>query len=135
MFLATMSDEGKRLFYSLEMVLAKSDESFDSTEEALIKTHCVEMGIEYKGINDVKVDLRELVDNINSTLSKREKKIIFIELIAVALVDGEYHENEKKVIEEMRKLLNIPAEIAEDAVELVNKLMTVTHSLQNFVEW
>ena len=135
MFLATMSDEGKRLFYSLEMVLAKSDESFDSTEEALIKTHCAEMGIEYKGINDINVELKELVDNINSSLTKREKKIIFIELIAVALVDGEYHENEKKVIEQMRKLLNIPEEIADDAVDLVNKLMTVTNSLQNFVEW
>ena len=93
------------------------------------------MGIEYKGINDINVELKELVDNINSSLTKREKKIIFIELIAVALVDGEYHENEKKVIEQMRKLLNIPEEIADDAVDLVNKLMTVTNSLQNFVEW
>ena len=135
MFLRSLSDEGKKLFYSLEIVLANADGVFDAKEESLIKSHCLEMGIEFTGKSDVSNELKDIIENINSSLSTKEKKIIFVELVAVALVDGEYHENEKKVIEEMRTVLQIPEEVANDAIELMNKLMEVTRSLQNFIEW
>ncbi len=135
MFLNTISDEGKKLFYNLELILANSDENYDSTEEALIKAHCTEMGYEYTGKVNLDMTLNEVISAIHSNLSTREKKIIFIELVSVALVDGEYHENEKKLIEELRSLLCIPEEVANDAIELIQELMKITNSLRNFVEW
>ncbi len=135
MFLNSMSEEGKKLFYNLEIILAHSDEDFDGTEEALIKSHCAEMGLEYTGNVDLGMSIKDVISAINAKLSKREKKIIFVELVAVALVDGEYHENEKKVIEELRSLMGIPVDVADDAIKLINNLMSITNSLRNFVEW
>ena len=134
MFLNQLSDENKKLFLSLETILTHVDGDFSISEQRLISNHCAEMGIEPIEFNE-KLHLEDLAVNINNSMSVRDKKIIFIELIAVALVDGEYHENEKKFIDSLRSFLGIPQEVSEQAIELIQKLLAVSNEVENFVEW
>lgn len=134
MLLRQLSDDNKKLFYTLEMLLANADGICREEEKKLIQNHCEEMGLESVDY-DEKIKLEEILASINSQMSKKEKKIIFIELISTALVDGEYHEKEKKLIKSLRNILQIPEEVSEQAVDLMQKLFNVSKEVENFVEW
>lgn len=134
MLLNRLQEKNKKLFLQLETLLVHIDGDYSDTEKKILKSHCGEMGlepIEY----DSNVDIKELVGMINNEMSVEEKKIIFIELITVAIIDGVYDSREKEFVESLRKLLGIPKEVGEQAFEMVQNLIDATESIENFVEW
>ena len=134
MLLSQLSDESKKLFLNLEMILANVDGEFSESEKKAIANHCAEMKIEPIAYDET-VQLENVISAINNTMTKKEKKIVFIELVSIALVDGEYHESEKKFIESLREFLQIPEEVSEQAVGLMQKLLDISKEIDNFVEW
>lgn len=134
MLLDRLSENSKKLFLALETLLVQVDGDFSEQEQRVLKQHCAEMQIE--PLSDIhKLDLNEIVTNINSSMSVQEKKIILIELITVALVDGVYDEKEQEFVEYMRNILQIPMEVAKQAIDLVQKLVDTSTMIQNFVTW
>lgn len=133
MFLAILSDEGKKLFYELEVLLAGADENFDASEEAIIRAHCYEMGIGYTGINVSSRSVDEIIKEISDTLSDSEKKAIFIEMIIVSLADDEYHESEKEIIDKLSTSFGIEKNISDEVFNKAEQLMKASKSLQSFV--
>jgi len=133
MFLAILSDEGKKLFYELEVLLAGADDEFDASEEAVIRSHCYEMGIGFTGINvsDRSVDV--IINDIGDTLTDKEKKAIYTEMIIVSLADNEYHKSEKEIIEKMSTSFGIDKNTSDEVFNMVEQLMKASKSLQSFV--
>lgn len=134
MFLRELSDNSKKLFLELEMLLVHADGDFSKQEEKLVNQHCAEMGIDPIPY-DESVELEEIIGNINNTMTAKEKKIIFIELITVAIIDGVYDNREKEIVESLRNLLKIPVSVSEQAFSLVKKLVDTSTEIENFVEW
>lgn len=134
MLLYKLQDKNKQLFMELELLLVNVDGDYSESEKNLVQRHCKEMGIEpieYDG--DLKLD--DILQKINEGMTVMEKKIIFIELITVAMIDGVYDNKERQFVDSLRKLLEIPEEVAEQAYGLVNKLVETSTSIENFVEW
>ncbi len=134
MLLNRLQDKNKKLFLQLETILVHIDGEYSDTEKKIVKNHCEEMGlepIEY----DSDVDIKELAGMINNEMSVEEKKIIFIELITVAIIDGVYDSREKEFVESLGKMLALPKEVGDQAFEMVQKLIDATESIENFVEW
>lgn len=134
MLLGQLSEKNKKLFLQLEMILANIDGSFSKSEKELIERHCKEMGIDSADYS-ADVSLDETVKNIYENISIKEKKIILIELITLAVIDGVYDDKEKALVDSLRKMLGIPEEVGVQALELVQRLVKVSAEIENFVEW
>lgn len=134
MLLGKLSEDSKKLFFQLEMLLASIDGAYDASEKELIEKHCKEMEIVPDNL-EADVSLDEVIKGINAKMSVQEKKIIFIELLTVAVVDGIYDDREKKLVDAVEKTLGIPEEVGNQALELVTNLVKVSTEIQNFVEW
>ena len=134
MLLNKLQDENKELFLRLEMLLVNIDGKYGDSERRLVEQHCREMGIqpiEY----DKTVTIEKIAETINREMSVEERKIILIELITVAIIDGVYDEREKEFVEYLRKMLHMPKEVGEQALALVQKLIDASVSIENFVAW
>lgn len=134
MLLHKLQEHNKKLFLELELILANVDGDFSINEEELIHKHCREMGIEPVEYNQ-EMALENVVKGIEANMTVQEKKIIFIELITVAVIDGVYDSKEEEFVEALRKLLGIPDEVAEQAFGLVKDLIDASSKIENFVEW
>lgn len=116
------------------MLLVNIDGKYCDSERRLVEQHCREMGIqpiEY----DKTVTIEKIAETINREMSVEERKIILIELITVAIIDGVYDEREKEFVEYLRKMLHMPKEVGEQALALVQKLIDASVSIENFVAW
>ena len=127
MLLNQLSENSKNLFLNLEVFLANVDGEYSESEDRIIRMHCKEMGLEIIQYNE-NVMLEDIFKNINSEMTVKEKKIIFIELLAVVFIDGVYDDREKEFIENLRKLLYIPENVGQQAFDMVKKLV------ESFVE-
>ncbi|MCM1494133.1 MAG: hypothetical protein NC180_13070 [Muribaculaceae bacterium] len=134
MLLGQLSEKNKKLFLQLEMLLANIDGNFSASEKVLIEKHCREMGIDPADYN-VNISLDETVNDIYENMSVKEKKIIFIELITLAVIDGVYDDKEKELVDSLRKMLGMPEEVGNQALQLVERLVKVSAEIENFVEW
>ena len=129
MLLNKLQDENKELFLRLEMLLVNIDGKYCDSERRLVEQHCREMGIqpiEY----DKTVTIEKIAETINREMSVEERKIILIELITVAIIDGVYDEREKEFVEYLRKMLHMPKEVGEQALALVQKLIDAAYRLK-----
>lgn len=134
MLLMKLSDKSKKYYLNLSLYLAKSDGVFSDIEKKLIDTQCAEMGIDN---NDYKEELsfEEVCQAIRTSTTNNEKKIIFIELISLAFVDEEFADEEKGFVEQVRRLLEIPKEVSEQAINIISNIVKYTKTLEDFVEW
>lgn len=134
MLLMKLSDKSKKYYLDLSLYLAKSDGVFSDIEKKLIDTQCAEMGIDN---NDYKEELsfEEVCQTIRTSATNNEKKIIFIELISLAFVDEEFTDEENGFVEQVRRLLEIPEEVSEQAIDIISNIVKYTKTLEDFVEW
>lgn len=134
MLLMKLSKEIKKLYLNLSLCLAKTDGIFSDAEKKLIDAQCAEMGIDNNGYKE-ELYCEIVCNKIKSTATNSEKKIMFIELVSLALVDEEFVEEEKAFVEKVRNLLDIPEEVSEQAIDIISNIIKYTKTLENFVEW
>lgn len=135
MILEKLSDNSKKLFFDLEMALASIDGHFDDIEKNVIKQHCAEMGIPFDVSAGSGKGVEAITAQISSSMSNQEKKIVYIELLSVALADGVFDEDEMAFVEEIREGLGIPDDVGRKSFELVSKLSEATRAIEKYVEW
>ena len=122
MFLNELSKNEGIAFMQLVKSLANSDNTFAKEEKNLYSDYLQELDIKE---NEVPGDSD--LNSIYSTLkdsTERNRNIIYFELIGLALIDGEYDENEVKLLEEIGEHLEIKR----------NKRISFANYFQNFVD-
>lgn len=133
MYLRNLDNEKKHLFLDLELLIANSDGNFDETEKAIIDYHCGEMHIDNNNyINEL--DFSEIMKRVKRDFSDEEKRIFFLELVAVVLADGKYHAEEKKIICKLSDTFGISEEKSGQAFQIINKLQEVYTDMNKFVK-
>lgn len=134
MLLMKLSDKSKKYYLDLSLYLAKSDGVFSDIEKKLIDTQCAEMGIDNNDYTE-ELSFEEVCQTIRTSATNKEKKIIFIELISLAFVDEEFTDEENGFVEQVRRLLEIPEEVSEQAIDIISNIVKYTKTLEDFVEW
>jgi uncharacterized tellurite resistance protein B-like protein len=104
MFLNELNKNEGIAFMQLVKYLANSDNSFTKEEKNLYRDYLEELNIAEEEIQDA--DLNSVYDTLKKS-SQRSKNLIYFELIGLALIDGEYDENEVKVLEKIGEKLEI----------------------------
>lgn len=132
MYLNLLSYEHKHVFRELEIYLALSDEGLDEKEKNIIKAHCLEMHIDH---NDYKCEMPiELIkDIIRNEFTEIEKRAAFIEVIAVIMADGLYHDKEKELMLSLRTDFGISKEQEEWIIGLIELYNSFFEKSSEFV--
>ena len=117
MFLGVLSQNCKESFFDIAKHLIMADNVLRREEEELLIGYCGEMGLNYDP-ERVPDDLDALIAKIKSE-NKVTKKIVYFELLGLALADNDYADEEKAVINKLKEEFEISdsdAELMEDSI-------------------
>lgn len=121
MFLNELNKNEGIAFMQLVKSLANSDNIFAKEEKNLYQDYLEELNIKDNEIE--KTNLNSIYETLKNS-SERKRNIIYFELVGLALIDGEYDENEVELLEEIGKNLDIKR----------NKRISFANYFYNFVD-
>lgn len=104
MFLNELNKNEGIAFMQLVKYLANSDNTFAKEEKALYNDYLEELNLAEGELGDA--NLSSIYENLKKS-PQRSKNLIYFELVGLALIDGEYEENEVKLLEEIGEKLEI----------------------------
>lgn len=133
MFLNSLNPVEKDNFMKLAVAIIKADGIVEESEKQILSAYANEMQIlvcnlEEQGDTD-KV-IKEFV--MNSTI--QTKRIVFLELLALAFADGNYATEEKALVQELADAFDFDKSFIEQAVNLEDAYVAAYMSLVNLVE-
>lgn len=91
MFLNELNENESIAFVNLVSEFANVDNTFAKEEKEVLKGYLEELKLDESSIG--KINSTESIKTLNES-TQRVKNIVYFELIGLALVDGEYEENE-----------------------------------------
>ena len=104
MFLKELNKDESICFLNLVSIFSKVDNKFVKEEKVLVDEYREELEIYNEEIKTM--EYNEII-NILKNSSDKAKKIIYFELVGLALVDGEYEDEEIDFLEKVSSELNI----------------------------
>lgn len=131
MYLSELKDEQKELFLDLGIHLSMSDGDFSSHEKNTISQMCTEMGIAERFEQNVEFDTA--LSRLSEIATIREKRIILIELAGIVMADGVYSPEEKAVVENITKILEVDHAQYEKVIALIKDLFVVYSEIGDFL--
>lgn len=104
MFLKEFNKDESKAFINLVNQFATVDNKFVKEEEKLIKEYKSELNLEEEG--DLVLDYDEVISILRRS-SERIKKIVYFELVGLALIDGNYEDIEVDFLDKIAIDLDI----------------------------
>lgn len=133
MFLNSLNPTEKDNFMKLAVAVIKADGVVEESEKQILSAYANEMQIPVCDLNEQSdADNIIKVFAINSTL--QTKRIVFLELLALAFADGSYAAEEKALVQQLANAFEFDRAFIEQAINLTDAYVAVYMSLVNFVE-
>ena len=104
MFLNELKKDEAIAFLELVNQVANVDEVFAKEEKNLIEDYKKELNLPEYEIQNMKYD--EIIEKLSKS-TERTKRIIYFEIVGLALIDGEYEEREVGLLEKIEKDLGV----------------------------
>lgn len=121
MFLKELNKDEANAFLNLVSIFARIDNEFAKEEKALLDEYKEELGLVDSGISEMVYE--DIIESLKSS-TDRARRIIYFELVGLALVDGEYEEEEVDFLEKIAAEFNIPR----------SKRIAIANYFYNFTE-
>lgn len=132
MYLNRLSGEQKELFLDLCIHMSKVDGVFAEEEKHYIQDYCVEMKLDTVRYSTEK-SLEDVISKIIETSTATDLKIIFFEIMGLALSDREFKTTEQELINNLVKLFNLSIEFKEKVLEQLKKIIDIYASLNQLI--
>jgi uncharacterized tellurite resistance protein B-like protein len=133
MFLNLLNTTEKSNFMKLAMAVIKADGIIEDSEKQILSAYANEMQINICNIEE-QVDTEKIIKEYAMNSTVQTKRIVFIELLALAFADGNYAIEEKTLIQQLANAFDIDRTFIEKAINLEDAYMTAYMSLINMVE-
>lgn len=133
MFLNSLSPTEKDNFMRLAVAVIKADGVVEESEKQILSAYANEMQIQVCNL-DEQCDADSIIKEFAMTLTPQTKRIIFLELLALAFVDGNYAAEDKTLIQQLADAFEFDRAFIEQAVKLEDTYVAAYMSLVNFVE-
>jgi hypothetical protein len=101
---------------------AKIDEDFNEDEKYHINVMLAEMGISEKEAKEKQQSTDEIISFFAKAATKI-KKIVFLEIISLVFVDGQFTEEEKELVDLIKEKIGLSQEFYSAAEEWINKII------------
>ena len=133
MFLNSLNPTEKDNFMKLAIVVIKADGVVEDSEKQILFAYANEMQIPVCNL-DEQSDADNIIKEfaMNSTL--QTKRIVFLELLALAFADGNYAVEEKALVQQLANAFEFDRAFIEQAINLEDAYVAAYMSLVNLVE-
>ncbi len=130
MFLENLSYEQKKVFLGLaKHVLLIDDAVIDEKEKYYLRAICVETIL---GLDDAYPSVDSLQKLPEIFTKESEQKMVIVELIATALSNNQYHDNQKKFIAEVAEKFG-KSSLLEDAEKVMENFALFREEVIQFI--
>ena len=133
MYLYMLNNEKRHLFLNMELYMSMVDGEFSDGEKAIIDAHCMEMHIDN---NNYEVDMPqdEVLSQLKKTLTREERRIVFLELVATIMADNTYHEEEEKLAKRLSELFEIDDDGVKEAFSIISNMKCVYKRCADYIK-
>lgn len=131
MFLSGLTPKQQEAFLNLAYTMVYADGRLDKAEKKLFESYNLELDADLSKAH--KVDFNEELATFDNCAQK-VKTAVFFELYAIALIDKEYPEEEKMLVDIMQKRLEITDAKMQEMRDGVTALTAVYDKLNKIVE-
>ncbi|MFD0959618.1 TerB family tellurite resistance protein [Paenibacillus chungangensis] len=112
MFLHFLEQQAhQQAFLEIAHLAAKADGNVNWKERGKLRSYIEEMGLLDEDIN--LSNTRSLVEVLSVVQDKRVQKIMLIEILMLLYTDGDYNDEEKEIVTEMKELFGFSDETFE----------------------
>ena len=131
MFLQKLNDSLKLSFLAIADELVKADGFLAEEEVSLMDSYAQELGCKRVGVSS---DLDGEISNIATVATADEKRVVLLELLALAKADARFAEEEESLLNKVASAFEIHKEEYSLCIELLDQYMTSYSALVNFVD-
>lgn len=129
MFLSKLSYKQRKIFLGIaKEILITDDGTVDIFEEEYLRGLCQEMSLSYK--DEVLLHKEQLKDFF---IDENHKKILFIEIVALAYSNRNYHQLQKEYIENLCEILNFDKNDILGIKEYIKSFFDLQDSLIKYI--
>ena len=132
MYLSLLNNYQKSLFLSLTLYLANTDSDYSKEEHEVIQSYCNEMNITENSFIPF-TNITEIISKIDESSNTQEKKIVIFEAIGLAMIDNDYSDNEKKLIQLINTYFGFDKTFIIKCEELVNRYLIFQKEINNHI--
>ena len=133
MFLNSLNPTEKDNFMKLAVAVIKADGIVEESEKQILSAYANEMLIPICNL-DEQCDVDSIIKEFAMTSTPRTKRIIFLELLALAFADGNYATEEKTLVQQLADAFEFDKVFIEQAINLEDAYVAAYMSLVNLVE-
>lgn len=133
MFLNSLNPTEKDNFIKLAVAIIKADGVVEESEKQILSAYAKEMQIPVCSLEE-QGDTVKIIKEFAETSTYQTKKIIFLELLALAFADGNYAVEEKTLVQQLANAFKFDQTFIEQAINLEDAYVAAYISLVNFVE-
>ena len=131
MFIAGLEKKKQEAFLNLAYTMVYADGKLDEREQQLFNSYSLEVDLDLSKAH--KVDFENELSVFDDS-DKVEKTKVFFELYAIALIDDVYAEEEKDLVEMMKKKFNITDSKMKEMRDGIKALTEAYSNLSKIVE-
>ena len=134
MFLNQIKTDIKYLFLDLCRQMSLVDEVLHHEEKAIMKAYCREMDVpeDYLDENE-DIALDDILQRLTEKADEPEKKIILLELLGLAKIDGIFDNNEKSLLNYIDDKFRVEPKAVKELEDLLDEYYEVYQRLYNTV--
>lgn len=133
MFLNSLNSTEKDNFMKLAVAIIKSDGLVEESEMQILSAYANEMQIPFCSL-DEQDDNDKLINEFAKNSTPQTKRIVFLELLALAFIDGNYAVEEKSLVQQIASAFELDKEFIEQAINIEDAYVAAYMSLVNLVE-
>ncbi len=133
MFLNSLNSTEKDNFMKLAVAVIKADGVVEESEKQILSAYANEMQIPVCNL-DEQYDTDSIIKEFAMTSTLQTKRIIFLELLALAFADGNYAAEEKALVQQLADAFEFDRAFIEQAINLEDAYVAAYMSLVNLVE-
>ena len=117
----------------LAVAVIKADGVVEESEKQILSAYANEMQIPVCNL-DKQCDADSIIKEFAVTSTLQTKRIIFLELLALAFADGNYAAEEKALVQQLTDAFEFDRAFIEQAINLEDAYVAAYMSLVNLVE-
>lgn len=133
MFLNSLNPVEKDNFMKLAVAIIKADGIVEESEKQILSAYANEMQIPVCNLEE-QGDTDKVIKEFAMNSTIQTKRIVFLELLALAFADGNYAAEEKALVQELADAFDFDKSFIEQAVNLEDAYVAAYMSLVNLVE-
>lgn len=132
MYLRRLSQPAKEVFIEIAKYLCNADGIVDKREEKLLAAYGEELQMSIS-LDLPKKSLEALAMDLNAATDRIQKRIVVFELMGLALVDGNYTDEEKAFFKLLGKKLDLRPTFTERCEASIREYMAVQKKIDEVI--